>query len=417
MDFGLLPPEVNSGRMYAGPGPGSLLTAAAAWDRLAAELTSVASAYDSVISELEAGWAGPSATAMAAAAAPYLAWMHDTAALAEQTASQVRAAVACYESAFATTVPPPAIAANRSQLRTLVAGNLLGQNTPAIAATEAAYLEMWAQDAMAMYHYAAESSGATALALFAPAPETTNPVGSGNQAAAVGQAAGGSAVTQAQNVVTGLQSAGAGAAAVQATDPALAIAYASLASSLFGALVIDSAGSFGVDSAGSFGIDFIGLDVGALMAAGPAAINPAAAGLPGAGIAPVSAMVGHSAPIGGLSVPPAWTAKAPPPVQLISASTALTAAGAEAAAEVTAAESGISFGELATAGLATRALAAAGRVRQGRCGPANRRSPLAQPGGRITRIAPELRELANLREAGILTDAEFAEQKRLLLGH
>ncbi|MDD4867529.1 MAG: PPE domain-containing protein, partial [Mycobacterium sp.] len=38
MFFGLLPPEVNSARMYAGPGSGSMLTAAEAWDGLAAQL-------------------------------------------------------------------------------------------------------------------------------------------------------------------------------------------------------------------------------------------------------------------------------------------------------------------------------------------------------------------------------------------
>lgn len=34
----------------------------------------------------------------------------------------------------------------------------------------------------------------------------------------------------------------------------------------------------------------------------------------------------------------------------------------------------------------------------------------------ITSIAAELRELADLRHAGILTDDEFTEQKRRLLG-
>ncbi len=32
MDFGALPPEINSGRMYCGPGSGPMLAAAAAWD-------------------------------------------------------------------------------------------------------------------------------------------------------------------------------------------------------------------------------------------------------------------------------------------------------------------------------------------------------------------------------------------------
>jgi PPE-repeat protein len=35
IDFGALPPEVNSARMYAGAGAGSMLVAAAAWDALA----------------------------------------------------------------------------------------------------------------------------------------------------------------------------------------------------------------------------------------------------------------------------------------------------------------------------------------------------------------------------------------------
>ena len=53
------------------------------------------------------------------------------------------------------TVPPPVIAANRAQLMALIATNFFGQNTPAIAATEAHYSEMWVQDATAMYGYAA----------------------------------------------------------------------------------------------------------------------------------------------------------------------------------------------------------------------------------------------------------------------
>src|SRR5271156_4648664 len=75
IDFGALPPEINSGRMYAGPGAGSMLAAAAGWDGLSAELQSAASFYRSAISVLTGGpWLGPSATAMAAAATPYMAW-------------------------------------------------------------------------------------------------------------------------------------------------------------------------------------------------------------------------------------------------------------------------------------------------------------------------------------------------------
>jgi PPE-repeat protein len=42
MHFAVLPPEVNSGRMYAGPGVGPMLTAASAWDELANDLHSAA---------------------------------------------------------------------------------------------------------------------------------------------------------------------------------------------------------------------------------------------------------------------------------------------------------------------------------------------------------------------------------------
>ncbi|MCW2663768.1 MAG: hypothetical protein JWP83_4920 [Mycobacterium sp.] len=41
--------------------------------------------------------------------------------------------------------------------------------------------------------------------------------------------------------------------------------------------------------------------------------------------------------------------------------------------------------------------------------------PEAPAGGPITRVAAELRELASLRDSGILTDQEFTEQKRKLL--
>ena len=87
---------------------------------------------------------------MAAAASPYLSWMSATAAQAEQNSTELKSAVAAYEAAFTTTVPPPAIEVNRALLAALVATNILGQNTPAIAATEAQYGEMWAQDAAAL---------------------------------------------------------------------------------------------------------------------------------------------------------------------------------------------------------------------------------------------------------------------------
>ena len=151
MDFAALPPEINSGRMYSGPGSGPMLAAAAAWDGLADELYSAAATYESEIVNLTGGpWRGPASASMAAAAADHIAWLKTTAAQAEQTSTQAKAAAGAFEAALWMTVPPPMIAANRSLLMELVATNILGQNTPAIATTEAQYAQMWAQDAAAM---------------------------------------------------------------------------------------------------------------------------------------------------------------------------------------------------------------------------------------------------------------------------
>jgi PPE-repeat protein len=189
LDFGALPPEINSARMYAGPGSGSMITAAASWEGLAADLRSQAASYSSVVSGLTSdGWRGPASESMAAAAAPYAAWMNTTAAQAEQTANQAKAAAAAYETAFSATVPPPVIAANRAQLTSLVATNFLGQNTPAIAATEVHYAEMWAQDAAAMYGYAGSSAAATQLTSFTGPTQNTNAGALAGQSATVAQA-------------------------------------------------------------------------------------------------------------------------------------------------------------------------------------------------------------------------------------
>lgn len=189
MNFALQPPEITSGQMYLGPGAGPMLTAAAAWDALAAELQSAASSYSSVIEGLtNEAWAGPSAVAMAAAAAPYAAWMSTIAAQAKTAAIHATAAAAAYESAFAAVVPPTAIATNRARLAMLLATNVFGQNTTAIAATETEYGEMWAQDATAMFGYASASAAATRLTPFTEPPQTTNATGIAAQSAAVGQA-------------------------------------------------------------------------------------------------------------------------------------------------------------------------------------------------------------------------------------
>ena len=204
-DFGALPPEINSGRIYSGPGSAPLLAAATAWDALASELQTTAASYASTLTELtSSGWQGPSSVAAADAAAPYTAWLSSTAAQAEQTASQAQAAAAAYEAAFAASIPPPVIAANRALLAALVATNFLGQNTPAIAATEATYAEFWAQDAAAMYSYAGSATTASQLTPFSAAPTTTNDSAQATQSAAAANSAADSTTTSLEAWLTQL---------------------------------------------------------------------------------------------------------------------------------------------------------------------------------------------------------------------
>ncbi len=161
--------------MYTGPGSGPMLAAATAWQSLAAELNSSATAFQSALSSLTSGWQGPSSTTMASAAEPYVSWMGNTAAGAQQAGAQAGAAAGAFESAFGATVPPPLIEANRALLMALIATNFFGQNSPAIAATEAEYAEFWAQDVGMMNSYALASQQVTSgLQSFSAAPTVAN---------------------------------------------------------------------------------------------------------------------------------------------------------------------------------------------------------------------------------------------------
>jgi PPE-repeat protein len=354
LDFAMLPPEVNSARMYSGSGSGPMLAAASAWNGLAAELRSTALSYGKVLTALTGEeWHGPASAAMAAAAMPYVAWMSTTAAQAEQTATQATAAAAAYEAAFAATVAPELVAANRAQLSSLVATNVMGQNTAAIAANEVQYAEMWAQDAAAMYSYAGSSAVASQLSSFTQPEEIANAAGPTAQVAAVTGAAATSAGT-AQSTLSKLLSAVPNAlqslASPASSGSGLSGALSGL--NIFGSgsgssnsglsgllnLVSGSNGSaFGeffnaniwntIFSSGFYmpsnfmgtAADFMGMAGGqaAQQAIGDIAQGPLGTALAG----PLGAMssfgnsidtgLGRAALVGPLSVPPSWTAAAP----------------------------------------------------------------------------------------------------------
>ena len=201
----MFPPELNSSLMYSGAGSGPLMAAASAWDEVAADLESAAASYQSVLAELTGtAWLGPTSARMAAATAPYVDWLAGTAGQAAQTSAQARFAAAAYESAFAGTIPPAVIAANRALLAALVATNFLGQNTPAIAATEAQYMEMWFQDGLTMDTYATVAQQAVVLPQQTPAP-TPSDGGTSANAAAAAQSTANSASSTGTNLATALQ--------------------------------------------------------------------------------------------------------------------------------------------------------------------------------------------------------------------
>lgn len=354
LDFAALPPEINSSLMYAGAGSGPLMAAATAWSNLAAELSTTASSWESIVGTLTGEqWTGAGSAAAAAAAAPYISWLTTTSAAAEQAGAQASTAAAAYEAAFAGTVPPPVIAANRSLLAALVATNFLGINTPAIMATEAQYMEMWVQDALTMYTYAASAAASSVLQPLTPASPTASPAAAATQGAAVSTAL---ASAQSNSAATGLS----GLLANFGTESfgteiwnAFSTAFPgpaevlNAADGFFGTLFnFNLVQQFGVTAAWFVGntiptaVSF-GHTVGAIPAVPWSTVDsvtPLAGGVAAEGAlvnsvggGGMSAGLAEASTVGGLSVPASWSSAAP--ATLASSTAPLEGSGWTAAAE------------------------------------------------------------------------------------
>lgn len=408
MDFAALPPEVNSARIYAGPGAGPMLCAATAWDALATELYSAATDYSSAVTGLSAGpWRGPAAQAMAATVTIHIAWLTATAGLAELTAGQARSAARAFGTVFAMTVPPQVVAANRSLWASLVAGNVFGQTSPAIATADAQYAEMWAQDVTAMYEYAAASARASTLTPFASSPATKGADTSARQTIAI-------SATGTGSPTTGL------ASVLQNIGLSSPLNYLSPANTAMGATGLVNAYAASESSSQArneimrVGYEISGTEdqiLGRMDQVGVPRLGSDTTGGP----ATVSAVKGMAGAVGGLSVPPAWTAAPALHARMIPLS----------AAPLGPAEDALAVGRESLldrlAVLATTT--AGGRVAGSRSKPsdvaAGARHEMRPHGGRsgsFATLAADLYELARLHELGILTDEEFARQKRRLLG-
>jgi len=310
VDYALLAPEVNSGRIYTGPGSASLVNAAGSWDGLATELESAADGYRSVISTLTSlHWRGPASASMAAGVIPFVGWLDATAAEVRQTADQARAAAAAFDRVHASVVPPAVIAANRTLLRMLVATNRVGQSTPAIADTEAAYAEMWAHDTAAMYEYAGASAAATAaLTPFTDPAQTTNPTGSATRTSAV--AASGASIDNPVMLDIAYQ-----LSAIASNDLSMFTGLASAFSGMGNVRNLTAAATTGLTDLAPALSNALGPMLSAMKT-------------PGVGGA-VTAALGRAGSIGPLSVPASWAAPANVPVHPLSSAGLTTLSGDE----------------------------------------------------------------------------------------
>lgn len=415
-DFATLPPEVISTQIHAGPGAAPLLAAAAAWETLAAELHSTAASYGTVISDLIGeSWQGMSSESMAAAVAPYLAWMSTTAGQAEQTATQARAAAGAYEAALAAIVPPQLVMANRTQLAELLETNLLGQNDAAIAATEDEYGQMWAQDVAAMFSYASASESAGELTAFEEAPATTNDTGPAAQAAAAATPESTSLsswLKQIEDYLTSLtgqytkfwqNSIGGvtGSPDVATLWEALYSSISQIGTQATWTNVTNASIGLGVSQWKNF---FIYAPWSAAMSKTSLGAGLVSPGHVAAGVAakPVSAVLGNAPTVGKLSVPPGW-ATAAPAIRL--ASLSATSVAAAAATDFSGLVNEATLGSLAGGALgspAARVVSSSG-IQQARVGTGERRTAPVK----LDRIIAQLQEMPdqvqhwNVDEAGL----------------
>ncbi|MGV0042428.1 PPE family protein [Mycobacterium colombiense] len=324
------PPEVTSTLIHTGPGAGSLIEAAGAWQRLAVELENSVSTYASTLSSLIESWDGPSAMAMLQSVQPYLLWLRETAQQSAQMATSAEAAATAFSTTRATVVHPSVVTANRTRLAQLLATNGFGTNTAAIAETENEYQTMWANNAAAMTRYqAATSQATTQLSQFNSPLSIVNPSGTANQQMAVMQAdasGSGNAASSVGSVLNSLNMPG-------GFDPNAGwFNYWSTWGNQFlsSGFPINLLGVW-AQLATAQGVQSVGGDIGSGLSEGlgaaTASLSNAVKGL-GAGMAPTGAM-GVGVTVGKLTAPPAVVGLLPGTqtgVQLASAASPLPAA-------------------------------------------------------------------------------------------
>lgn len=239
-----IPPEINAFRLtMMGAGPTAHVPVVVAYADAAATHLEQAAQQAVTTAATAPSFVGFGGASMVSAATPMSAWMGAAGAHASAAAATVQGAMAGYSAAVVSTIPHPVVVQNRLREAALVASNILGQNTPAIAEAEAEYGEFWTQNASAMMGYLATTTAAVeALSMpMAPLTDMTDPVGaasglgglvsegigSGVQALGAGVSAGGQGISSAvgssmgaavSSGMAGAQSAGSGVQALGASS-------------------------------------------------------------------------------------------------------------------------------------------------------------------------------------------------------
>jgi PPE-repeat protein len=348
-EFAAMPPEITSTLVYTGPGSAPLMAAAGAYANLAAEVSTTATSWESIISSLTTeAWTGGGSAAAATAATPIVSYLTDTAIALEQASTAATASAGAFEAAYAGVVSPALVYANRAAWAAALGG--LPFTLPELQALDIEYSEMWVQDATAMSAYQAASEAAAAtIQPVTPLTSAVNPAG-----------------PALQDTNAAFQAADVAPQALQALDlssltDALQIPFSSnnLLQSIDGFLgtpsvlnaingAVNTAAWFSmitIPTAVSLGHVFAGA---AVPAAAVSDVVPAGAGgvIEGAVVSSVSPMsaagglgtaatagMGQASTVSRLSVPASWSANAAPATELTASTAPVEGSGWTAATE------------------------------------------------------------------------------------
>jgi PPE-repeat protein len=337
IDFSGVLPEVISTQIYTGPGAIPLMAAATAYANLAAEVSTTATQWESVISLLTTeNWTGTGSAAAATAAQPIIDYLTQTATALEQASAQATASAAAFETVFASVIPPQVILANRATQTALLPFAVIPVVAAEIAELDAEYAEYWAQDLAAVSTYQASSAAAGTLTPVTPLAAAPVDPTAQTLLAPVSNATNGP-ITQALNIPVQNTS------LLNSIDSALGTP--AISNSINGA-VNTTAWFIGntIPTAVSLGHTLAGATVPAL-AVGDVVPDGSAAGVvegtmvravaPAGGVGfggGAAAGLGEATTVGKLTVPATWSAAAPA-TELASATAPLEGSGWNVAAE------------------------------------------------------------------------------------